>query len=898
MPTPLSARARTITTNLTQALDWVSESINPDIQNNDLLKKDLRRSIFQTKKLELAASAKMCVGVYGASQAGKSYLVSVLARQGSAPLTAMLGDREVDFIRHINPSGDKESTGLVTRFTTDRITTPLKYPIKAKLLSELDLIKIFVNSFANDLIADEQDDIDTHVSRVNSVLASCATLPRAESTLCVEDVYDLEDYCNTRFFSNIRMQALKKADFWTQAAQLLPILGADDRSKLLETLWEAIPALSASYRLLLGELKRLGFASFVHCSPEALFDVQNSEWVRGARSVINVSTLDAMGSAGDPSVEISTDRGLISHVPLGALCGLISELIIPLKEQPHEFFSCTDLLDFPGARSRNARPKNNSLLSSQSVQVENFLRGKVAYLFDKYSADLELSSMLLCVGPSNLEVVGLAGLVEDWILQTHGASPEDRQKLPNGLFLVLTKFDQEFSQGAGKALDGTRWTTRLEASLLKPFGAHCHRTSWVSRWDAQGAFSNTYWLRNPNVDQFGLIQYEGDIGRSPEVGFAPERLNHIASLRRDFIANTLVQQHFKSPSEAWDAGMQLNDGGIRYLVSGLSEICKPDVKQKQVEGRLIAIVRRCEQDLRKYFVSGDKQELLIEKRKLAGDFLRAGAMLFQKQRLGEFINFLLVSDLETQEIFLRVQNQYEREKNASRKDDAVQEQVAAPIDEDLAALLGLASEPNSSNGATTLAEEIAPLGDFSDRFVLNFFAQWNHAILAKATGGNATAYLHLDRDLLSRLLHEFERAARRTGLVEHLKSVMKVSYQYRSGSTKNWILRQTTVLTGLFNQFLVCGGFGVGQVLESQKVNTYDGKDTIIFSVVESGNEIDVPEIAEDFSKAYFIDWLQAVQYTIRENAEYMAQEAGDTQSNRQLGELLKHLAAAIKVIG
>lgn len=898
MPTPLSARARNITTYLTQALDWVTTSIHPDIQNNDLLKKDLRRSIFQTKKLELAADSKMCVGVYGASQAGKSYLVSVLARQGSTPLTAVLGDHEVDFIRHINPAGDKESTGLVTRFTTDRITTPPKYPLKAKLLSELDLIKIFVNSFANDLIADEQDDLDAHVNRVNNVLASCAALPPGESALCVEDVYDLEDYCITKFFSNIRIQALKKADFWTQAAQLLPVLGADDRAKLVETIWESIPALTASYRLLLAELKRVGFASVVYCSPDALFDIQNGEWVRGARSVINVSTLDGMGSAEDSSVEVLTERGLVSRVPRGALCGLISELIIPIKDQPHEFFNCTDLLDFPGARSRNARPKSNNVLANQSVQVENFLRGKVAYLFDKYSADLELSSMLLCVGPSNLDVVGLARLVEDWILQTHGASPDERQKLPNGLFLVLTKFDQEFSQGAGKALDGTRWSTRLEASLLRPFGAHCHRTSWVNRWDAHGAFRNTYWLRNPNVDQFGLIQYAGEIGRSAEVGFALERINLIASLRRDFIDNPLVQQHFKNPSEAWDAGMQLNDGGIRYLVSGLSEICKPDVKQKQVESRLLAIVHRCEQDLRKYFVSGDKQELLIEKRKLAGDFLRVGAALFQKQRLGEFIHFLLVSDLETQEIFLRVQHQYEREKNASRKEDVVQTQVTTAIDEDLANLLGLSSESAQSGGVTDAQQDTVPSGDFSDRFVLNFFAEWNHAVLAKAAGGNATAYLHLDRDLLTRLLHEFERAARRTGLVDHLKSVMRVSYQYRSGSTKIWILKQTTVLTGLFNQFLIYGGFGVGKMLEPQKINTLDGKEATIFSAPESGREADIPEIAEDFSKAYFIDWLQAVQHTIRANADYVAQEAGDTASNRQLGELLKQLAAATKVTG
>jgi hypothetical protein len=528
------------------------------------------------------------------------------------------------------------------------------------------------------------------------------------------------------------------------------------------------------------------------------------------------------------------------------------------------------------------------------VQVENFLRGKVAYLFDKYSSDLELSSMLLCVGPSNQEVAGLARLVEDWVEKTHGKSPEEREKLPNALFLVLTKFDQEFSQGAGKTSDGTRWSTRLEASLLKPFGAHCHRTSWVNRWDTRGPFRNSYWLRNPNVDQFGLIQYEGEIAKSKEIGFAPERVGHISMLRQEFVDNVSVQEHFQNPSDAWEAGMQLNDGGIQYLVQGLEKICRPGVKARQVEERLNSIASDREHDLKKYFVSGDKQDLILEKRQLAEGFLRSGARLFQIQRLGEFIDFLLVSDVDTQDIFRRVESQYEREKNASRKVVAEVPTAVATIDSDLANLLGLEVE---ASGATPDTEQQFTPGEFPDRFVSNFFSEWTSAVLEKAAQGNVDAYLHLDREILTRLLHELERAAQRTGLVDHLKQVMKVNYQYKSSSSKSWMLQQTAILTGLFNQFVVRGGCSAETEMKAFQIDTLDGKKQVVFSSHPEVNGIEIPDIAEDFSKTYFIDWLQAIQFTIRANAEFVAQESGDTPSNRELGELLRQLSATTELV-
>ena len=39
----------------------------------------------------------------------------------------------------------------------------------------------------------------------------------------------------------------------------------------------------------------------------------------------------------------------------------------------------------------------------------------MAYLFERYKTDLELTSMLLCIGPSNQEVQDLPAVINDWV---------------------------------------------------------------------------------------------------------------------------------------------------------------------------------------------------------------------------------------------------------------------------------------------------------------------------------------------------------------------------------------------------------------------------------------------------------------------------------------------------
>lgn len=103
------------------------------------------------RMLRVAGTAP-ALGLFGPSQAGKSFLVSSLAASADGRLRTRMGETVLDFIDDINPRGNgKESTGLVTRFT--RKGEPEKDPkfcVPLRLFGECDIAKILINSCFND----------------------------------------------------------------------------------------------------------------------------------------------------------------------------------------------------------------------------------------------------------------------------------------------------------------------------------------------------------------------------------------------------------------------------------------------------------------------------------------------------------------------------------------------------------------------------------------------------------------------------------------------------------------------------------------------------------------------------------------------------------------------------
>lgn len=894
----LSAACATVADAARDALHWVEASENQTVRENGLLIKDLRKKIVEAGKLRRAAVRKMCAGVFGASQAGKSYLISALARKDGQRLMALFGDTEVDFIAEINPEGGKESTGLVTRFTTERPKAlPPGHPVRVGLLSETDVIKILANSFTFDVIHSDDDDEARHSAAAFAVLDRLSEAAAPRGHMAIEDVYDLEDYCSARLLKTARMKALKKCGFWNSAAALAPRLSPEDRVALFSVLWEEEPVYTDIYRRLLNALTVLGHPQEAFCEPAALVETGGGEWRRSAWSIINVSTLNGIGEDSTDTVGIMAANGQPLQLPRAEVTALIAEMIIVMKDRPYPFFDHTDLLDFPGARTRKPHPRNT--LSQTSTRTENILRGKVAYLFDRYCDEQELTSMLLCVGPSNQDVPELAGMIENWIEATHGTTPADRASAETALFFIMTKFDTAFEQGAGKGADGSRWETRLQASLLEPFAGHAHRTRWVKEWTPGKPFGNLYWVRNPNFRQDALFDYES--GESMvEVGVRPDKRDFVETLRQAYLNNPAVQTYVDEPDVAWAAGMQLNDGGVSRVAAKLGAVCRPDTKRRQTAGRLERLSGKLHGELSPYYISGDVETLRKEKKALAMAATRMLAKTLQHQKLGELLYAIRQDEKDAFTLF----SASERAAAATSVGAASTGAAAGPVtyakaSDDILAELGLDPEPAAPNapaeGAADTPAVPGAAQDLAEKFVADLEQAWSARIADIVRDEALAAYLCLDPDLTLRVADELRVTARRIGVFRRMVDDVRAGQQQQTGRRDAWVWRQVSPACAVFNDYLAFLGLGGPQRPEGSTITDITDAQRQVFLPLATAGELPaLAEAVEPYEKTYFMDWLRGLQHQILSNAEYQAGFSGNVAENAALGGILERLHAGI----
>ena len=76
------------------------------------------------------------------------------------------------------------------------------------------------------------------------------------------------------------------------------------------------------------------------------------------------------------------------------------------------------------------------------------LRGKVSYLFNKYSDDFNINNLLFCTNDKQLDVNEIPSLLFNWITKNIGANSNERSnslkesKVPP-LFVVFTFFNNQ-----------------------------------------------------------------------------------------------------------------------------------------------------------------------------------------------------------------------------------------------------------------------------------------------------------------------------------------------------------------------------------------------------------------------------------------------------------------------
>ncbi|HEX4411066.1 MAG TPA: virulence factor SrfC family protein [Xanthobacteraceae bacterium] len=837
-------------------LAWIADPKN-DVrvsQERPVLERILRSNAYQAHRLARSVDRPMCVGVFGPSQAGKSYLVSVLARKGET-LTALFSDAarpEIDFISEINPYGEKEATGLVTRFTIHGTTTPPNFPVALRLLTQTDLIKILSNSYIFDTDhqeekAPEPDAIDRHIARFEAKMSTAYV-----DVLREEDIWDVDEY----FQRQLRRSEAKIFNaYWDRFARCAPRIGLHDRADLFSILWGKHQPLTDLFRTLLDYLAQLNFAEEGFCSIDALIPAMTG--------ILNVETLAGLDHADAETLKVATRDNKIVDMPRPVIAALAAELRIVLKDNPWPFLEHTDLLDFPGYRGRTLFNLKKYLSEAKDDALkELFLRGKVDYLFQRYTAEQELTSMLLCLRPSNLDVTTLPGVIEDWIAVTHGRTPEERRGRSILLFFLLTMFDQHLAEKAGDETmpAGLRFQARLEASLIKPFAKV--GDSWPLRWTPGTPFKNCFWIRNPNYKAEGVIQYEG----RREIKILDHKVARIAELRAAYAGVPEVKAHFYDPLRAFDEVMRLNDGGVSYLAKSLAEVCKPGMKREQVRARLSDLRRRVSEVLAPLYVPTDAEQRIAERTAIADKAVSDFEECIARNMFGTFLRGLCLDRGELADAL------YEARARGSQADDNSNGGTDAK------------DMPARAKGNTLLSRVKSKGGDRpppsvsrdtqsnrSSRILVRTAMQvWTRTLHDASDDEIFAAEIGVPNSTLKQVVTEMIATSRRLGLEASIsESLGRVVHL---GPANEAVSKAAIVAERIVGRFVGA----MGARTDSRAASVFDA----------SGIGAEPTNVQENFA----IDWLKAFYDTVITNAQSMDGLVHDPEQNLRLGKILQQM--------
>lgn len=868
------------------ALGWVDNArTNSRRLDNeaDKLNLNLLRTRNLANSLTDVSATPMTVGFFGISQAGKSYLISALAAGHNGELEARYGTRVVDFIKEVNPvGGGKEATGLVTRFTRHAPDAPVDYPIPLRLFSEIDLAKILANTWFNDFDHEHLNDkIDE--SRIEECLRPF--LHRADHAsdnngVSREDVVALWDYLNASFKKSV--EKLEHA-WWPQVLKIAPALSPYERADLFSLLWGEQPELTETYRSLANVLAKLNHAKMVFAPLETLTD-------HSSGSIMNVDSLNRLGSNHDRTVEIrywkdnqQTGRAVLSQAELAALT---SELIFPLAEVPNNsVMEQVDLLDFPGYRGRlKLLALKDAAQDGQNPVSQLLLRGKVAYLFERYTDNQEMNALVVCASSfKQSDVSDVGPVLTRWVEKTQGKTAEDRGKNKAGLFWAITMCDMRITDNLKKSESQLKeaWEGMLHMTLLERFAQY----DWLKEWSPGKPFDNCFLVRKPGMDNpFLTLENEPGQESLTEVALAERYSDVLDTMGRVFTSGKNVHKHVADPKEAWQEMLKLNDGGISRLTGALRGVAHLEFKLQRLREQLLQCrIDKGDQLLgRWYEQDGDDQ--IVKKQAIAKNLWQGLSAC--SHSLGEVISCLDLPSHELRNIYLSIRNQ-------DQKPQAGAEQRP----QNAFATNPFGSNPFTSNpfGNVPVDEQPAVVNPSpapervgrDDEFAHQVFKAWVAHLRELPQQTTHWQQLGMNSEMINQLSEELITAASRLDLEGMLKHAL--AGQEQAGTRREQLLARQVLRAQLAMRDFIAW-FGYLSLPEEQVPNSYVGEKNKIFArqVPLSNDELpQLASVAPQPGVAYMGDWLSALMTIILGNAGHSATRDISFEHNRQLGQII-----------
>ncbi len=875
-----------------QAIDWIervrgnARSVDSEA---DALILWLRRYRNEAKSLGAAAGLPSTVGFFGLSQAGKSYLISALAAGGDGKLETVVDGKRLDFINHINPpGGGKEATGLVTRFSFRAKQGPAGFPLELKLFEEIELVKILSNSFFLDFNFEKiENPIDAIKAR--QTLNELEVRKRATRVIGVteDDMVSLWDYLRDNFGNSIGPLT---GEYLPRAVGLAPFLTIEDRAQLFGCLWGQTAALTQAFLLLAQTLAALGNPSRVFAPIEALVRTNELGVLSQADSIMNVDMLQRLSRPQDLPITIlpviDGQAAGQQTVTMAQLAALTTELIFPLINEPNQkIFEEVDLLDFPGYRGRLKLDSLVDISGAQSTdQVGNpiaqlLLRGKVAYLFERYTETQEMNVLVVCTAShKQSDVTEVGPVLSKWIDKTQGKTAEERAKRDPGLVWAVTMFDIKINDSLTKDEDmlHTVWNNLVQMTMLERFGSYL----WMKDWSKGTEFKNTFLVRKPRSPVSFL-----DVSDGQEKSVTNSVANQLKLMEQTFIKAPLIATHVSDPQNAWRAMLTLNDGGIERLSQYLARVSTREVKLERIKEQMEVVLHDLlENRLGRWFHQDGMGEVEAKKKiqRQVGEELKKRIHL-----LADVQHKLQLPDTLLQSLY------FGSSIDAPEDDISADDSRPSAVNlEDSVFGEDLDFFGDSPAKVTTQAEKSEPLGSDA-RFAKLVLSAWIEHLRSLPSDEQLMSHLGLQKHIAEMMCDEMVTGGARVDLQKQLFDVVSRTEQVGTKREK-LVGRQVFAAKMVLSNFITWLGY-INIPVEKRPDSIFN-KGHKIFEQPNRVAHGQLPTLGDkpiDHTKIYMADWLVGFLQLILENAGHDGGREIKPEQNAELGALIANLKSA-----
>lgn len=833
-----------------ELLEWIDDNGNLVGAERISLLRDFYRSGQNAQRLASAVNAMACVAVVGPRRCGKTQLASALVERGNAPLSLRFDGIQdtIGYARQIVPEGGRFGASAVIRLSAKSRPAPQNFPISVRLVSFADLIKTIGSAYLK--AAPVRSRHQASVVQVRAALQESASrlVNAPVAGLREDDVWDVRDYFASRFTDEPLLGVLAAAGFWEFLAENCSALTNNERARLLSFLWGGLDQFTALFTELAEALTRLGFGREASCALDAILglDQRTGKFTRRTDSILSAQTLTGLGTPQTDAIVVRTELGQWVSLTRPVMSALIAEVRLPVRGYASELLEKADILELPAIEPREAVPRlGDVLVEDEALAAHLYMKAKGVLLLERYTADSEITSLVLCVDPNTRKLGELPRLVAQWIERTHGADPTEREPNDNGLFVVLTKLDRELTEpvrrGAERRVDIGQ---RIAGVLLDDLG---REHGWPREWTPGRPFDNVHLVRTPAAKLKHFCEYDAQ-GR--ETGYRPAVLERVERARLDFLESDTVKAHVSDPGGVWNEALELNDGGITYLAQSIGEVCDMRVKHRQILSSLTGLRQAMKDRLQRYYVSDNQAVQQSRRHGAALLVVRRIRQCADGMRLGPLIRALQMTEAEAADVLVNFA--------------ALREHLTGIGDQET-------PEPTA--------------------FARAAVAHWIEQMRTGAGAVNASRRFMIPPAVLASLVDELIVGAARLELEASIAERIEMSAGTET-DTERRVAIAAMCAAGAIGEYVMWLGFTDNRSNSrprrkgKREIQIFPPRPAADLSRLEAG----VTESEERF----FADWSQAFTMLVAENAADLRERDINADENRRLGQLLMLLDTTI----